>query len=142
MPLRKGGWSLVELLVVLAVMAVLGVILAMRFSGTGAGVESEAALMRANLRFAQSLAMANNTHSWSVQFAGGWYELRRDGASSPITMPGENGPRRNLPDGLAITSGAGTLTFDDRGSPGSSDYVVVLNGVKQVLITATTGFIP
>lgn len=140
------GFTTIEVIVVLVLMAVLaaGVVAGMR---TPASVVAEADILRANLGYAQMLAMANNTAAWSIQFNGNSYILIRtddNGSSSPVPWPGEGSAMHNLGTGLAIVQGAGTLNLDAWGAP-AADHVLALsdgNWQEQVSITGFTGLIP
>lgn len=111
---------------------------------THAAVVAEAGLLRTNLRFLQSLAMANNTANWSVLITSDSYGLLRNGQPSPINLPDAPAPERRLADGVSIVQGMGVISFNEWGDPGQ-DYIIVLtdgDSSQQVTITGFTGLIP
>lgn len=127
---------------VLAVGTVLVAFAIMRMQNTLGLLESEAATLRAHLRYAQAVAMANTDAPWTVVLSAGSYQLRRDGVAAAFAFPGETGPTHTFRGGVSITAGTGTLAFDDRGSPGANDYAIVLNGTHNITVTRVTGYIP
>jgi len=138
----RGGWTLVELLAVFVVLAILVVSVVTRYSGTSEDLVGEAALLRARIRFAQSLAMRNNTDEWTVRLLGGGYALLRNGAASDVPFPGEADASHILPTGVSITAGTGDVVFDEQGSAGATDRVIVLNGQQSITVTGQTGYVP
>lgn len=137
------GFTLLELVSVLIVLGILGMVLSVGMR-TGASVSAEAEVLRTHLRYAQSLAVANNIYDWSVAFDGGGYILQRDNQPSPVPWPGENSPNHRLPAEVALAQGAGVLAFDAWGVP-PADYAVVLSDGErnqQVDVLAVTGLIP
>lgn len=139
---RRDGFSIVELVAALVLLAVLAAVATSAMFNDTASVVGEAAVVKAHLRFAQAMAMANTPSSWDVQIQADRYTLRENGSAAGTTLPGEASSTRVLPSGISITQGQGTLLFDERGSPGVNDYTVVLNGQENIVITRQTGFIP
>jgi prepilin-type N-terminal cleavage/methylation domain-containing protein len=138
----RRGFNLIELMAVLAVGAILVGFAIIRMQNNIGLVESEAALLRAHLRYAQAMAMANTDANWTVVLAAGSYEMRRNGVAATYALPGESSSRHTFRSGVAVTAGAGTVAFNDRGSPGASDYTITLNGTHNVTVTRLTGYIP
>lgn len=137
----RSGFSLVELVSILTIMFIVGALVVSRANGSSGKVVAEAATLRSHIRFAQAIAIANNTVSWSLTFAAGSYTLLRDGAASPISLPGEDANVHSFARGVQVTSGTGAVTLDDRGSPGAADYSIVLNGTETITIVRDTGFV-
>ena len=138
------GFSMIELLAVLLLLGVLAAVLVPGLRTIGAGPMAEAERLRTHLRYAQSLALANNTATWSVQINGGSYQLLRNGQPSPLSWPGEQGATRTLTPGVAITAGTGLLTFDTLGAPAATRSVVfsAAGRTDTVTILGFTGMIP
>ena len=139
----RAGFTLVETIVVLAVVGVLAVSLVAGLD-VHASVIVETDVLRSYLGYVQSLAMANNTATWGVAFAGDSYTLLRDGSPAPIFWPDAATATYALPAGVAIVSGAGVVTFDDNGAPAATHVVTFSDGAQQqqVSITGFTGLVP
>ena len=140
----RDGFSLIEAIAVLVILSILAVFVMVGIRDTHADVVAEAGLLRTQLRFVQSLAMANNTANWSVQITSGSYGLLRNGQPSPINLPDAPAPQRQLAEGVSIVQGVGVIAFNEWGDPGQ-DYTIVLTdgGVsQQVAVFGFTGLIP
>lgn len=138
------GFTMIELALVMLLIGVLAVVAVPRLSMTPPRAIAEAEMLRANLRFAQAQAMANNTSEWSVQIGANSYQLLRNGASSPVHFPGEDGPVHNLAGSVSVTSGAGTLELNDMGAPATTHLITLSDGTRTETVTMTgfTGLVP
>ena len=143
-PEAHNGFTLLEVIVVLLLVAVLGAVVVPRIGTIGAGVRAEAELLRANLRFVQALAITGNTATWSVQVEPGAYRVLRNGNPAPTTLPDEAGPARVLPPAVRIVSGTGAIVFDAHGAPASTVSIVLSDGQRNETVTVIgfTGLIP
>ena len=125
-------------------MIVLAVVMTVILSRTPA-VEreayAEAAIIRSHLRFAQSLAMSNNTDSWGISFTSNSYTLFQNGLPAAVNLPNDSSSTHNLPAGVSITSGVGTVLFDPWGSPGPDTLNLTVN-TEAISVHRHTGFIP
>lgn len=136
------GFSMVQVIAALLVLGVIAVVVATRQDISAIDVYREAEVIRAHVRYVQAVAMGHNTASWGVSFAGQSYTLLKDGSPSALQFPNEATSTRTLPRGLSFTSGAGTVvTFDEWGTPGSSDVAVILSGLETIRIRGNTGFV-
>lgn len=140
---RTAGFSFLEVVVVLVILAVLAIVVMPRIGNTPAELKAEADMLRAHLRFIQTMAMANNTCTWGIALAGGGYSMTRDGAPSPINLPGENSPTHTLSSGVRIVQGLGSHTFCQWGCPGQSLSITLSDGAQQetINILALTGLV-
>ena len=146
-PAAQSGFSLIEMLVVLVLLAILGFSMSAGLD-THASVVVEADILRSHLGYAQSLAMANNTAAWSVTFAGNSYTLARD---PPPPAPGhvpywpnETSATYLLPAGISILSGLGPVDLNEWGAPAATHVVLLSDGSqsRSVSITGFTGLVP
>lgn len=139
----QDGFSLVETVLVLVIMAILAVTISGAFMDTAASVVAEADILRGHLGFVQSLAMANNVVSWSIVFGGASYTLLADGGASPLNLPGEPASVHLLPAGVSISGGLGPLAFDQWGAPAATRVVTLTSGAhsEPVTITGFTGLV-
>ncbi len=138
----KGGFTLVETIVVMVLVALVAVIVVSRPMSTGATVAAERERLGELLRYTQLLAMANNVDVWSVDISSTGYTLQKNGAASGVNIPGERSDSYSFPGEVRVTSGAGALVFDEWGSPGNSSITITLSDgryTRTLTIAATTG---
>ena len=144
------GYTMVEMLIVLILIGLISAIVFSRSYESNAGLVGEVALLKAHLRFVQSLAMADNTKTWGLRIESNKYTLREDGSDSGYNLPDTDSSVRMIPSNtkVSITSVApnNTITFDEWGSPGPQTYTVTLsdgaNPARTITVTKNTGFIP
>jgi MSHA pilin protein MshC len=135
------GFTLLEVMAVLLIIGILSAVVISR----AVSIASEEALaelhqVKSHLRYAQSRAMADNA-AWGISFASaGTYCLFQTAAANCRVLPGEGTNTVTLAH-LGITSAPQTVTFDGRGSPGTSD-VTVGTSSETITVTANTGYIP
>ncbi|MCF6291362.1 MAG: type II secretion system GspH family protein [Desulfobacterales bacterium] len=133
------GFTLVEIIAVLIIVTIVGaVVLSQTTSITRNRLTAEVDMLKNNLRYAQARAMNDNV-PWKITLTSSGYTLFRD--STARNLP-EGDSSHSFPSGVALTSGATTVSFDSWGSPGSSDITLILNNSEEILITGNTGFIP
>jgi len=139
---RKGtsGFTMIEVLAVLIVLAVVMTVVLSRTPTIDREIYAQKAIIRAHLRFAQSLAMSNNTERWGISFTPNSYTLFQNGLPASINLPNDSTSTHNLPNGVAITSGIGTIIFDEWGSPGPDTITITVN-TESIQVTRHTGFI-
>jgi MSHA pilin protein MshC len=153
------GFSLVELVIVLALFAVVAVAVVSRIQRTEVDLVGETELIKAHLRFAQTRAMGSEA-IWGVQCdTGSTYWLYRNGdPTDQIALPGEKPAGIDLAaKGFALEPFI--LSFDAWGTPHtdaaatdgqelqSSDTESTLtlsrgSATRTISITPNTGFIP
>ena len=132
---------MIEVLAVLIVLAVVMTVVLTRTPAINREAYAQAAIIRSHLRFAQSLAMGNNTESWGIAFTSNSYTLFQNGLPASVNLPNDSTATHNLPAGVAITDGIGTITFDEWGSPGPDTITITVN-TDAITVTGHTGFIP
>jgi prepilin-type N-terminal cleavage/methylation domain-containing protein len=140
------GFTMLELLVVLLLIGVLSAVVVSRYPSIARyDLVSETETLKGHLRYAQLRAISGLA-TWGIQLANTHYTLVRNGATAPFSLPGENSPVRNLPAGISISAGSGTLiSFDSWGSPGAANLSVTLNSsaeARTIVVGRNTGFIP
>lgn len=143
-PCGTAGFSLIEGLVVLTLLGLLAVSIRVGSRNLHAELAAETGVLRGHLRFAQAMAMANNTAVWSLDVTAGAYTLWRDGQPAPLNLPDEPAPGRILPPGVRIVQGLGHHAFNEWGDPGQDVIIVLSDGQhqQQVSILGFTGLIP
>ena len=138
------GFTILELVVVLLLMGFLSAVAIPRMRNTSVAVVAEADMLRANLRYAQSLAASANAAQWSVQFAVDSYALQRNGVTSLIRFPGQSSSTHMLANGVQVTGGTGTLIFNALGAPATTHVITLSDGTRteSVVVTGFTGLVP
>jgi hypothetical protein len=132
---------MIEVLAVLIVLAVVMTVVLTRTPAINREAYAQAAIIRSHLRFAQSLAMGSNTESWGIAFTAHSYTLFQNGLPASINLPNDSTSTHNLPAGVAVTGGIGTIAFDEWGSPGPETITITVN-TDVITVTGHTGFIP
>jgi len=132
---------MIEVLAVLLVLAVIMTVILTRTPSIEREAYAQAAIIRAHLRFAQSLAMGNNTERWGISFTPHSYTLYLNGSPASIPLPNDSSSTHNLPGSVTISGGIGYVQFDEWGSPGPDD-VVISADTESIQIKRLTGFIP
>ena len=134
------GFTMIEVMAVLIVLAVVMTVVLSRTPSIDREDYAQRAIIRAHLRFAQSLAMSNNTERWGISFTSNSYTLFQNGLPASVNLPNDSTSTHNLPAGIAITSGIGTIIFDEWGSPGPDTITITVN-TESIQVTRHTGFI-
>jgi type II secretory pathway pseudopilin PulG len=137
-------YTLIETIAVLAVVAILAAVVISRGFAGRPSLEMETALLRANLRYAQTRAMSDTASSWSVNITASGYTLWRDGVPTTLSWPGSDSSVHNMAAGVSITAGTGNLVYDPWGNPGPDDWSITLTEdgrTSTVTVLGTTGFI-
>ena len=136
------GFTFIEILSVLVILGIIAAVAASRVMTMDKDVTAEIDRLRGNLRFAQYLAMSNNTVGYDVSITAGSYTLRMDTTPATVNFPDSGSPTHTFQGGIAVTSGDVDVPFDEWGSPGANNIVITLTGGDTITITRNTGFIP
>jgi MSHA pilin protein MshC len=151
----KGGFTMIEAIVVLVILGIVSAVVAVRMSDTSAyDRASQLEAVKGHLRYAQTRAMNSNLVVWGIHFdsATTYYLFQGAGSTTWVLLPGEDSARIDLPakkSGLTITPVR--ITFNEFGSPCAAsgtppapltaDATVTTNG-GTITVTQNTGFIP
>lgn len=150
---KNRGFTMLEVISVLIILGIITAFVVSRGTNNRAELSSENEIIKAHLRYAQCMALANDIYSWRITFSSGspdYHTLSKinksDGTeTNPINLPNEDSPTHNLLSGISITSGLGTVTFDEWGSPGTITQSTILSdgagNSETITITKNTGFI-
>lgn len=138
---RSNGFTMIEVLAVLLVLAVVMTVILNRTPSIDRDAYAQAAILRSHLRFAQSMAMANTMERWGISFTPHSYTLIVNGGPSAVPFPNDKAATHNLPDGVTLSTGINQVLFDAWGSPGPDTVTIALNS-ESITITGITGFIP
>jgi prepilin-type N-terminal cleavage/methylation domain-containing protein len=157
----NGGFTMMEVIVVLILLGLLSAFLASRMFVSNADVVGQAASIRNSIRYAQSMAMKYGT-IWGMKCAGAEYWVFRtnspDVVVNQMVLPAENSAKIALA-GRKVTMGNFTVFFDASGRPYTA-YTnqttntplaavmnIAVNSVPagttvNISITPETGFVP
>jgi type II secretion system protein H len=148
---RKGGFTMIEVIVVLLILGIVAAVVAVRMSDTSAyDLASQMEVVKAHLRLAQSRAMSSGS-PWGINFTSAttYYLFQGAATGTPVQLLGEDCATVNLGktgachknSAMTVTSAPQTITFDAYGSPGTATLTVATNG-GDIIVTKNTGFIP
>ena len=141
---RSTGFTLVELVAVMVVMATLSVLLLPRFSHREATEPAQADQLGRMLRHAQALAMSQGRAVTLDVISAATYAVT-DGAS-PIRDPAGELLSYSLQNGVSFTAGT-DVKFDSLGRPVSGSGLITvprtwtLSGGASVTLQPVTGFV-
>jgi MSHA pilin protein MshC len=154
--INQRGFSMIEMVIVLIVMAIMGTFIMSRATTTGNDLIAQTEILKSHLRYAQIKAM-NDT---DVNVPGRWgihlpnnssYELYRNNtiANDPLygdILPGETAQTHTLPSGVTVSTNCvnSTCKFDEWGSPGATTLTMTLTqgtSTSIISITRNTGFV-
>jgi len=135
---RCSGFTLVEIIGAMLLLAVLAVVVVPRAGRTINRVPGASEMLLQNLVYARSRAMST-TNTWTLVYGGTDVRLTRDGTEVPLPDP-ETG---TMAAGVTISGGGGSVTFDTYGAPDEQKVIAVSDGVSTRTITvwAETGMI-
>lgn len=135
--LKQKGFTLIEVIAVLALIGILTVVIVGRSRNDDAALYGAREIVKSHLRYAQIKAM-NSDVSWGINFSANSYTLE-DNSSNLASFPGE------MPDSISYSSTINPVLFDQRGSPGGSTVTITLtkgSSTTNIIVTRNTGFIP
>jgi len=141
---RSAGFTLVELVAVMIIMATLSALVLPRFLHRGATEPAQADQLARALRHAQALAMGQGRGLTFDVVSPGSYAIT-DGVEA-IHDPAGELQRYDLEHGVLITAGS-DLSFDSLGRPVSGGSLLTspqtwtLNGGASVTLQPVTGFV-
>lgn len=129
------------MLVLIGVMA--AAILSVGFDTRRADLIAEVDILRGHVGFVQSLAMANNTVTYGINFTATSYSLQTNNRPTTIRFPGEATSVHALPPGIRIVQGTGTMNLDQWGAPTATRTIALSDGRRrqQLSILRFTGMI-
>ena len=134
---RARGFSLIELVTIIVVLGALAFFALPRLRTSDASLLTSRDAIVAALAHAQQAAMARDSASnpITVVVSANSVDVQENGAS--IDLPNVNYPI-NFPNGINITAGIGTLTYDKLGRTGAT--VIALNNGGATITVEASGY--
>lgn len=144
-PRPERGFTLVEMIVVILVLAILAVVVLPRFSATR---DFDALAFHdrvlAAVRYAHKVAIAQNTTVY-VLTAGDTLSLCFDaGCAAPVSDPaGDQALSLTAPGGVTLASSASSFSFDGLGRPSGGAVTFTVGGTptRTFIVEAETGYV-
>jgi prepilin-type N-terminal cleavage/methylation domain-containing protein len=135
---RQYGFTLIEVLAVIVIISIIAAFTVSRIN-FNTNLQTEVDKMKSQLRYVQHIALCGNTFS----------RCDVNGANCVnMPLPGATGVANNtvnLPTGITVTAGTGTINFDQWGNPGNNNINVSLTDGstnRGITVTKNTGFVP
>jgi prepilin-type N-terminal cleavage/methylation domain-containing protein len=141
---RHAGFTLIEIVAVMIILAIVGAVAVSRMSSNPADLRTELNDLKAALRYAQQMAIASDsTITFGITVtANGYSIVRTGGAGNQPLLPGEGSSSHSF-NGVSAT--AGTFNFNEWGSlmTGSASSTALTQsggGSKTINVIAETGY--
>lgn len=143
-PLRKlvGGFTLIELVVVIAIATILAAFAIARINTKAFDTEGYANQVAASVRYAQKLAIAQRRTVFVVAIASNIKLCYSDATcATPVREPpGTDDFSKNAPSGVTLSPAS--FSFSALGRPsGATTITVTGDGSKAITIAAETGYV-
>ncbi|HDI78341.1 MAG TPA: prepilin-type N-terminal cleavage/methylation domain-containing protein [Desulfobacteraceae bacterium] len=148
------GFSLIELIGVLILIAIISAVVVSRIGITSPDLYAQAEILKTRIRYAQ-LKSFNSERVWGVRIQGNKYWLFRDGdLSNRVPFPGEESDTISIPSGMSISPNNMIISFNFKGvpctdqsgsNPQNTDRTITISSggdSVSIQITKNTGFIP
>lgn len=150
---KCAGFTLIELILIIAIIIILGAIAVPEFGGVLNGVNEEIAVnkMMDDLRYAQNYALTNHTNTWFTadvannSYSYGYYATAPFSDPQLVVDPATNTPSQvslDIYPDIQITGETinNVLTFNTFGTPSDSASITINNNVV-ISISAETGYV-
>ncbi|NPU85276.1 MAG: prepilin-type N-terminal cleavage/methylation domain-containing protein [Syntrophaceae bacterium] len=142
---HNAGFSLIELVVTMLVMAILFAIVMNSVGTDQSNLRAEINNLKAALRYTQQLSIASdNTVTYGITVTGTGYTLVRTGGSGNVPLlPGENTSTHAFSGGVSSSGGAFNFTEWGGLATGSSTSTTLTksgSGSKTINLISETGY--
>ena len=117
MPIHRAqGFTLIELVTVLLLIAILSVVAINQWPGSGINLSAQADQLANDIRYTQSLAM-NRGQRYRINLAADRYWISDAGGTVTVSLPGSGATVMILNSGIALSTSYSFLVFDGNGVP-------------------------
>lgn len=136
----SAGFSLIELIAVILVLSIISVFAYSRFSSSDiASVQTGRDQLLSSLTQAQQIAMARSSVTNSIQLTIDTNRLNLTENGTSLQLLSDNYPE-DLPPGVTVTSGTGTLTFDKLGRTSARTITLSRGGSSASIQLEASGY--
>src|SRR3989344_3212086 len=151
-PIRESGFTMVELVAIIILVALLAFTAMPRLPGPSLDVDSQAEQLAAGIRYTQSLSMTRGDR-YRVNLTAAGYQITDSGGLNPEVHPGTSSTNPGALEGVSLAGYNPPLTnnyvaFDGRGIPYvdaspalSANATITLTGgaTRNIVISPETG---
>ena len=117
MPIHRAqGFTLIELVTVLLLVAILSVTAINQWPGSGINLSAQADQLANDIRYTQSLAM-NRGQRYRINLAADRYWISDASGAVTVALPGSGATEVILNSGIALSASYSFLVFDGNGVP-------------------------
>lgn len=138
---RERGFTLVELMVVLAVLALAATVVVLTIPGSNARVSEEADRLAVRIAGLRDLAIVEG-RPLAVVISPSGYAFERREADGWSPLPGRAYVRRDWPTGIRLTEPAGgallRITFDNVGTISAATALAISDGTTAARLSVRT----
>jgi len=136
-PPKQQGFSLLELVATLIIIALLSSAAISRWSASSFNLPAQAEQLIADIRYIQSLSMTRGQR-FRINFSADRYSLSNRDNSSTLLHPATNLPESLLDNNIILSTSHNSLVFDGNGTPYSDATLpgTALNSNATVTLTA------
>ncbi len=156
---KENGFTVIELICVLIIVASISAILAFRNIGRDFVLMGEALVMKSHLHYIQFLALSNESVNWKIEFEQNSYKLLKINpvtheSDDSLAFPNETSSLHNLNSQLTLSvknlqTGAtiNNIVYNKYGAPEIDNDIKIrltdnnLNNYFEFIIKKNTGFI-
>jgi len=135
---KQQGFSLIELVMTMTLIAILSAVVMSRWSATTFDVQSAAELLVADIRYTQKISMTRGER-FRINFQNNRYWITTRTGNTAVPNPGTNQTIIYLNNGIRLSSRYNRLVFDGNGAPYTSTNLPGTPLTGNATITLSVG---
>jgi len=136
--IRQHGFSLIELVATLVIIAILSTTAISRWSAGSFNLPAQGEQLAADIRYTQTLSMTRGQR-YRINFSVDRYWLSNRDGSITVIHPASNLAETLLPSNITLSTSNNILIFDGNGTPYSDSALPGTPLATNATITLTTG---